>query len=93
MMRVWLSLRKLSLKLTTVVKLRFWGKILGTQGSYYIAEGEFEPGADPDGGVPGPFDAWRPYSVPSKIPSRSFVFPHHSIFVEQFIYQFILRRK
>ncbi|KAA0189191.1 Radial spoke head protein 4 A [Fasciolopsis buskii] len=66
MMRVWLSLRKLSLKLTTVVKLRFWGKILGTQGSYYIAEGEFEPGADPDGGVPGPFDAWRPYSVPKE---------------------------
>ncbi|VDP92042.1 unnamed protein product [Echinostoma caproni] len=61
MLKVWLSIRKLSLKLTTVVKLRFWGKILCTHGAYYIAEGEFEAGADPDPGVPGPFDDWRPF--------------------------------
>ncbi|GAA51180.1 radial spoke head protein 4 homolog A [Clonorchis sinensis] len=63
MLRVWLSIRKLSLKLTTVVKLRFWGKIMGTQGCYYIAEGEFEAGMDADSGVEGPFDNWRPFTA------------------------------
>ncbi|CAH8653498.1 unnamed protein product [Heterobilharzia americana] len=62
MLRVWLSIRKLSLKLKTVVKLNFWGKILGTEGCYYIAEGEFEPGMPPDNGVPAPYDDWRPYT-------------------------------
>lgn len=62
MLRVWLSIRKLSLKLTSIAKLRFWGKIMGTHGSYYIAEGEFEAGLDPDPAVPGPFDEWRPYN-------------------------------
>ncbi|KAF6779978.1 hypothetical protein AHF37_00559 [Paragonimus kellicotti] len=62
MLRIWLSIRKLSLKLTAIAKLRFWGKIMGTNGSYYIAEGEFEAGMDPDNGVPGPFDEWRPYN-------------------------------
>ncbi|KAF7260906.1 hypothetical protein EG68_01710 [Paragonimus skrjabini miyazakii] len=62
MLRIWLSIRKLSLKLTAIAKLRFWGKIMGTNGSYYIAEGEFEAGMDPDSGVPGPFDEWRPYN-------------------------------
>ncbi|CAL8103283.1 unnamed protein product [Calicophoron daubneyi] len=68
MMRIWLSIRKLSLKLTTVVKLRFWGKILGIGRPYYIAEGEFEAGADPDDGVPAPYDQWRPF--PEKEPAQ-----------------------
>nr|CAH8876316.1 unnamed protein product [Trichobilharzia regenti] len=61
MLRVWLSIRKLSLKLKTIVKLRFWGKIMGTESSYYIAEGEFEAEMPPDDGVPAPYDDWRPY--------------------------------
>ncbi|TPP63900.1 Radial spoke head protein 4 A [Fasciola gigantica] len=76
MLRVWLSLRKLSLKLTTVVKLRFWGKILCTHGAYYIAEGEFEAGAEPDEGVPGPFDDWRPFPAP-KEPEEPGKVKHH----------------
>ncbi|VDP97755.1 unnamed protein product [Trichobilharzia regenti] len=56
MLRVWLSIRKLSLKLKTIVKLRFWGKIMGTESSYYIAEGEFEAEMPPDDGVPAPYE-------------------------------------
>ncbi|CAH8593945.1 unnamed protein product [Dicrocoelium dendriticum] len=69
MLRIWLSIRKLSLKLTGIAKLRFWGKIHGTTASYYIAEGEFGAGVEPDKNVPAPFDEWRPY-VPRDEPEN-----------------------
>jgi len=31
-----------------ILKLRFWGKILGTSGDYYVAEGQMEAAGDPD---------------------------------------------
>lgn len=36
---VGLSLRKLAAEVTSLVRLRLWGKVLGTHGDYYVAEG------------------------------------------------------
>ena len=37
-----MSLRKLAMETPGLLRLRFWGKILGTGGDYYIAEGAME---------------------------------------------------
>jgi len=41
--RIALSLRKLAVDVPTLERLRLWGKILGTRGDYYIAEGMLKP--------------------------------------------------
>jgi len=38
-----MSLKKLSMESPALERLRFWGKILGTQGDYYVAEGVMRP--------------------------------------------------
>jgi len=45
-----MSLRKLAAETPSLEKLRLWGKILGTQGDYYVAEGALEApaGAAPE---------------------------------------------
>eukprot|EP00746_Dinoflagellata_sp_MGD_P163850 gnl/MRDRNA2_/MRDRNA2_92111_c0_seq1.p1 gnl/MRDRNA2_/MRDRNA2_92111_c0~~gnl/MRDRNA2_/MRDRNA2_92111_c0_seq1.p1 ORF type:complete len:442 (+),score=144.76 gnl/MRDRNA2_/MRDRNA2_92111_c0_seq1:88-1413(+) len=44
------SLRKLAAdqEAEGITKLRFWGKILGTQADYYVAEAQLEAAGDPD---------------------------------------------
>jgi len=44
------SLRKLAADAEAegIKKLRFWGKILGTNADYYVAEGQLEAAGDPD---------------------------------------------
>jgi len=46
-----LSLRKLASETESLGKLRLWGKILGIDGDYYVAEGSIE-GLPPRGGKP-----------------------------------------
>ncbi|PAA62588.1 hypothetical protein BOX15_Mlig011913g2, partial [Macrostomum lignano] len=41
--RIWLSLKKL-VDEKPIEKLRFWGKVLGTEQNYYVAEVEFREG-------------------------------------------------
>lgn len=41
--RIALSLRKLAADVPALQRLRLWGKILGTGGDYYIAEGRLKP--------------------------------------------------
>lgn len=48
------SLRKLAIDIPALERIRFWGKILGTEGDYYIAEGKIkESGVAPPVGLPG----------------------------------------
>lgn len=46
-----MSLRKLAAETPAVEKLRLWGKILGTNADYYVAEGKFQ---SPPGALPPP---------------------------------------
>jgi len=41
--RIAMSLRKLAADVPTLERLRLWGKILGTGGDYYVAEGRLKP--------------------------------------------------
>lgn len=49
--RIAMSLRKLSIDVPSLEGLRLWGKILGTEGDYYVAEGTLQA---PPGAVPAP---------------------------------------
>lgn len=49
-----MSLRKLATESPSIARLRLWGKVLGTEGDYYVAEGQLEsiPKAPPADGAP-----------------------------------------
>ena len=50
------SLKSLA-KSSGATNVRFWGKILGTERDYYIAEGTCEAGQDDSENKPGDFEA------------------------------------
>lgn len=54
--KVMCSLRNLAAKEKDkgLAKLRFWGKVLGTEADYYVAEAQREGGGDADGEDPDP---------------------------------------
>jgi radial spoke head protein 4A len=52
--RLQLALRRLGER-EALKSVRFWGKILGTQNDYYIAEGEYKEGESPEEKAEGIF--------------------------------------